>query len=202
MRIEAQQYLVHFKEYIDLRFLIDVKYDLSYWDYMRLYSTLKNTDEVTRPQYDHLLYSKNETVVRLGVLLIRYFKQMQCAPSLTSVLMSMNKSVEVQKDIIESLLQLEYIEGKDKVIELYPECNEEVKCKILEFVGMIGDDENVAFLKKELTKEKSSNEVKLQAGLAMKKVSRAGEFILSQLLSTARGDDQKIIQHALDRRIQ
>lgn len=201
LRIEAQQYLVYFEEYADLRFLQHLKYSLSYWDYMRLHSTLKNRNAVEVTPYDFLLYAKNKSVVLLGILLIRNFKQIQCASSLLTIFGQFSEEEKIQVEIIETLIEIEYIEAKEFFLDLYFECYDEVKIKILEYVGLSGDDTNISFLKKELSKDTNAQRVRLQAGQAMKKVSRSGEFILSQMLKGISSNDQMIIQHALDHRI-
>ena len=197
---EAIHYLAFFEEFIDLRYLENINHSLSAWDYMRLYQTLKYI-KLKKPSYEHLLKSKNESIVLLGILLIRFFSQSDCRKSLIDCWHLNKLNPIIAFEIIETLMQLSNNEDFNFLIADYRSASSKLKCKILEFVGACGDESQISFLENELQKSSNNNAVRIQAALSIKKVSRSGEFILNQLLNEAGEVQHKIIKHSLDNTI-
>ncbi|WP_147474517.1 HEAT repeat domain-containing protein [Chryseobacterium nematophagum] len=161
---EAQYAMVYFKGFDGLDFLDTTTTKISEWQQLRL---LLSISDIPVDHYDNVekwLESTNESVIIFTLRLLRKFQILSFYPIILKLLD--HPSIEVRKQVVQTLLSLENSSTIKSLVEAYPEQEVEVQLEMLKAMKISKDQCCVDFLKEQLWENPLSG-IKINAAEAL-----------------------------------
>ena len=136
-------------------FLDKTKYKISEWQQLKLLDILRHKQNFTAPDFSNWLTSHNTHVVFFALRLIKYFKQSNALRSTITLLKHKRRAIRLEA--IDCIKDFYFTEALPTLKLIYPKANSEFKIAILDAIGVIGSDSDIAFLTAIHSKESNFN---------------------------------------------
>lgn len=179
-----------------ISFLANLTYELSEWEQLRLYESLKSRGNHKHDSFKSLFHSKNISVVMFGVRMSGYFG---CHNDLSELSkLSEHPSEEVRLQTIKTLRLLGDFELESHLVQQFYRETPQVKAVILDYLRGIGYNSIQLFLDG-LTSH--NHQLSLKAAFCLKR--GFDEQVLNPILSELKFTEMELrrLQHAEDQRL-
>lgn len=197
VRMEAQLAMVRLNPEDSFSFLDQLTKTFTLWEQLTVYETIMFHD-LSIPQFDRWLYSKNKSVVIYALRMIEVFKQNETYPNLFWMLV--NEDPEIRKITIRVIGNLKIKEALPHLKRLYKSENYENCLTIVQSMSKMPDKSVLNFLKLVLDKE-DDVQLQIEAAMAINHMGDTGTKTLHKLMESDYKNYQIIIKHILDKRI-
>jgi len=148
VRNEAQCALVCFYDYMGLRFLNIIAYPISQWQQIQLIHKLSNVPPKDTTAVKKWLLSKSESVIVFSLKLATFYSCFDVYDNVMECLQ--NASLLVKLNALEYLKKMPQPDTADKIISSYSFDNKMYKLAIIDTLNVIGNENQIAFLLKQL----------------------------------------------------
>lgn len=197
LRMEAQFAMIRLNPDNSFGFLDELEKKFTLWEQLNVYETI-TFHHLELPNFEKLLFSKNNSVVLFALRMIKVFKQSTAYSSLVKLLAHENP--EVRNLTIQVLGNLKLKDSLIHLKRIYKTETYENCIAILHAMANMPDEEMLGFLKLVLDKE-DDVQLQIEAAIAINKISEKGPTTLNNLLNSDYKNYQIIVKHVLDKRI-
>ncbi|KAA9036346.1 HEAT repeat domain-containing protein [Ginsengibacter hankyongi] len=180
VRNESQCALVSFYGFSGLRFLGVTTYTLSEWQQIQLLNKLHDVKPRNFDIIKKWLQSPNESVVNFSLRLATFYNRFDVYPDVMDCLS--NTSLQVKLNTLNYLKRIPREDTAGKLVDDYSYENKSYKLAIINALNDIGNEEQIAFLLKQL--HHSDNDIKLAAAKSLSHLHPLGiEFLKTHLFA-------------------
>ena len=193
VRAEAQAGMIFLKEFEGLVFLDDLELPVSEWDQIRLLNHLAHVTYESMVNVGLWLKSTNSSVVMFALKFVSVYHLFNFQKEVNDCLRHPKKEIKLQtlevlKAVYNELTEVEIVEVYDTFIQ------SSLRIKALETLKIIGNNELLPFLQREL--ESENKDIKFAAAKAIAHISESGIEILEGIFASQKSDEnEQIIQH-------
>ncbi len=197
VRMEAQLAMVRLNHDNPFGFLDKLEKQFTLWEQLTVYETIM-FHNLSIPQFDRWLFSKNKSVVMFALRMIEIFKQIETYENLFWMLV--NDDEEIRKQTIKVIGNLKIKEALPHLKQLYKGETYDNCLAILHAISRMSDDSMLHFLQLVLDKE-DDVQLQIEAAMAIQNTGENGKSTLIKLLDSDFKNYQIIVKHVLDKRI-
>lgn len=193
VRAEAQVGMIFLKEFEGLVFLDNLELPVSEWDQIRLLNHLSHVTYESMGNVGLWLQSSNNSVVMFALKFVGVYHLFNFQKEVTACLQHPNKEIKLQTL---EVLKAVYTDNTDEsIVEVYDTfVQSSLRIKALETLKVIGNNDLLPFLQRELRSE--NKDIKFAAASAIAHISKYGIQILEQIFeSRSAPENDQIIQH-------
>lgn len=163
VRIEAQNAVVVFSGFEGLKFLDFLQFPISQWQQIKLITELGNVNDVPSGAISRWLSAANHSVIIFSLKLVAKYQLYELHKKVIQTLSHTNPAIRLQAVL--TLKEIYTGETAKYLLLNYPEEELPNKLAILDALGSIGTDEDIAFLLEQFLEE--NHQLKLAAGRAI-----------------------------------
>lgn len=197
VRMEAQLAMIRLNPEDSFAFLDELSKTFTLWEQLTVYETIM-FHNLSIPQFDRWLYSKNKSVILHALRMIEIFKQRETYPNLFWMLV--NEDHEIRNLTIQVVGNLKIREALPHLKRLYKTETYENCLAIVQAISKMPEESVLNFLKLVLDKE-DDVQLQIEAAMAINNLGDSGKATLTKLLDSDYKNYQIIIKHILDKRI-
>jgi hypothetical protein len=197
VRMEAQLAMVRLIPEDSFGFLDQLSKPFSLWEQLTVYETIM-FHNLTIPQFDRWLYSKNKSVILFSLRMIEVFKQRETYPNLFWMLF--NEDEDIRHLTIQVIGNLKLKVAIPHLKRLYKTENYDNCIAIIQAIAKMPDESVINFMKLIIDKE-DDVQLQIEAAKAIYNLGEIGIKTLEKLLQSDYKNYLIIIKHILDKRI-
>ncbi len=197
VRMEAQMAMVRLNHDDPFGFLDHLEKPFTQWEQLSVYETIM-FHNLSFPQFDRWLISKNKSVVMFALRMIEVFKQNEAYSNLFYMLV--NEDAEIRHLTIKVIGNLKLKDALPHLKRLYKNETYENCLAIIRAMAKMPDESVLNFLKLVLDKE-DDVQLQIEAAMAINNQGETGELALQKLMNSDYKNYQIIIKHVIDKRI-
>jgi hypothetical protein len=198
LRMEAQFALIRLNTDNSFDFLNHLEKKFTLWEQLNVYETI-TFHQLSLPNFEQLLQSKNNSLVMFSLRMIRVFKLNNTSNALIKLLQT-HPDEHIRNLIIQVLGNLKIYDSLPHLKKIYKNETYDNCMAILQAMCQMPDEEMLSFLKLVLDKE-DDVQLQIEAAMAINKMGEKGSQTLTKLLNSDYKNYQIIIKHVLDKRI-
>ncbi len=197
LRMEAQFAMIRLNPDNSFTFLDVLEKKFTLWEQLNVYETI-TFHQIELPDFEHLLYSKNNSIVLFALRMIKVFKLNKAFNSMLDLLS--HHDPEVRNLTIQVMGNLNMVESLPYMKKIYKSETYENCFAIIQSIASMRDESMLNFLKLVLDKE-DDVQLQIEAAIAINKIGDKGSDTLNQLLNSDYKNYKIIVKHVLDKRI-
>ncbi len=194
---EVQYAMVYFNGFEGLSFMDNLEGVLSNWEQLRILNNIKSLPAGSVSKIASWLKSNNPSVLLFALKLVRKFQIFELHDLVMSFLGQGDDFI--QKEVIKTLFSLDSQDTSTRLVERYPELNENIQFEVLKGLGQTRAFDQVDFLKSNLL-HSPTKRIKV---MAAESLANLGEFkYLIELSNQLDPEDPAllVLNHALQKK--
>lgn len=198
LRMEAQFAMIRLNTDNSFDFLNALEKKFTLWEQLNVYETI-TFHQLSLPNFEELLQSKNKSLVMFSLRMIRVFKLNNTSNAMINLLLT-HPDEQIRNLAIQVLGNLKIYDALPHLKKIYKTETYDNCMAILQAMCQMPEEEMLSFLKLVLDKE-DDVQLQIEAAMAINKMGEKGSETLTKLLNSDYKNYQIIIKHVLDKRI-